>query len=265
MKHFIKSIITVLLLLFIFSGCEKNRFNLKNNTFITGKASLKINFFSSYRANPVYHIKVDDVRVSNNLTYATPFPGGGLNTGGGNYGDYLAVDPGSRKITIALPFTGTANDSVVLVTKTIDVVADKIYSLYFTDTTANTFSILTEDDLVSPDSGYIKYRLINLMPDLPAGVDLYFGTGATSTTSTKVAGTILYKEMSPYFTVRINTGSVWSIRPGGAAATTTALSSYTSTSTVVNQRVFSISTRGYNSITATTDPRRGLFSFIYNR
>ena len=265
MKHFIKTIAPALLLLFIFSSCEKNNFNLKNNTFVGGKASLKINFFSSYRANPVYHIKVDDVRVSNNLTYATPFPGGGLNTGGGNYGDYLAVEPGSRKITIALPFAGTTNDSIVLATKTIEVAADKIYSLYFTDTAANTFSFLTEDDLTSPDSGFIKYRFINLMPDLPAGIDLYFGTDTTKTTSAKVAGTILYKEMSPYFTVPINTGTVWSIRAGGSANGGTPLAFYTSASTVVNQRVFTISTRGYNSITTTTDPRRRLFSFIYNR
>jgi hypothetical protein len=265
MKQILKIIVPVVFTVFIISGCDKNSFNLKDNIFINGKASLKVNFFSSYQANPVYHIKIDDVRVSNNLTYATPFPGGGLNTGGGNYADYLAVDPGMRKITIARPFTGTNNDSIVLATATVDVQANKTYSLYFADTSSNTFTLLAEDELSSPDSGFIKYRFINLMPDLPAGFDLYFGTGATSTTSTKVAGPILYKQMSNYFTVPLNTGTVWSIRAGGDAATTTALVTYTSASSVINQRVFSISTRGYNSITSTADPRRRLFSFIYNR
>lgn len=224
---------------------------------------MKVNFISSYQANPSYQIKVDGIRVSSNLTYATPFPGGGLNTGGGNYADYLAVEPGERKITISRPYVGTNNDSVELAAATVTLAADKFYSLYFADTAANTTSILLEDDLKAPDSGFVKYRVVNLIPDLAAGVDIYFGTGATSTTSTKVAGPIAYKASSQYFTVPINTGTVWSFRPGGAAATTTATASYTSASTVTNQRVFTIITRGYNSQTAA--PRAKAISFIYNR
>jgi hypothetical protein len=262
---FIKIISPLSLLLLLLPGCDKNEFNLKENIFIEGKAQLKVNFVSSYQRNPAFQIKIDGIRVSNNITYFTPFPGGGLNTGGGNYADYLAVDPGARKVSISIPNVGTNNDSVLLASADVTLEANKTYSLYFADTAATTFSMLTEDDLSFPDSGYTKFRFINLMPDLAAGLDLYFGTGATSTTSTKVAGPILYKGMSSYFTIPINTGNVWSIRPGGAAATTTALASYTSASTVVNQRVFTISSRGYNSITGATDPRRRLFSFIYNR
>ncbi|MCA0381901.1 MAG: DUF4397 domain-containing protein [Bacteroidetes bacterium] len=245
-------------------SCEKNSFAAKDNIFVEGKSKLKINFFSSYQSNPSFHIKIDGIRVSNLLTYATPFPGGGLNTGGGSYADYLSVEPGTHKVTIARPFTGTNGDSVELASATISIAADKVYSLYLADTAANTISVLAEDNLNSPDSGFCRYRFINLMPDLPE-VDLYFGTGATSTTSTKVAGPVKYKELSDYFNVALNSGSVWSIRPAGAAATTTALTSYTSTSSVVNQRVFTISTRGYNAITTSTDPRRRLVSLIYNR
>lgn len=264
MKHLIIKITPVALLILLLAGCQKNKFNLKETTFIDGKASLKINFFSSYKANPPYQIKIDGIRVSNNLTYATPFPGGGLNTGGGNYADYLAVEPGNRTVSISVPFFGTNNDSIQLASATVDLQANKVYSLYFADTASNTISLLAEDDLTSPDSGYIRYRFINLIPDLPAGIDLYFGTGYTSTTSSKVAGPILYKEMSSYFTVPINTGTNWSIRPGGADATTTAIATYSSSSSVTNQRVFSISTRGYNSLSS-PDIRRKLFSFIYNR
>jgi hypothetical protein len=264
MKRFIRPFFTLAAITMLVAGCKKNKFNLKDTTFIDGKASLKVNFISSYQKNPTFQIKVDGIRVSNNLTYFTPFPGGGLNTGGGSYADYLAIEPGQRKVSISLPFTGTNNDSVELASTDITLEANKVYSLYFADTATNTFSMLTEDNLASPDSGYTRYRFINLMPDLPT-VDLYFGTGSTSTTSVKVAGPVNYKQMSDYFEVPINTGTVWSIRPGGAAATTTALTSYTSASTVVNQRVFTIATRGYNSITTSTDPRRRLFSFIYNR
>lgn len=265
MKHILKIITPAISFILIIAGCTKNSFNLKETNFIDGQASLKINFFSSYKSNPAYQIKIDGIRVSSNLTYATPFPGGGLNTGGGSYADYLAVSPGSRKVTISLPNVGTNNDSVEVASATVDLTANKTYSLYFADTSANTVSILAEDDLSTPDSGFIKYRFINLMPDLAGGIDLYFGTGYTSTTSTKVAGPILYKEMSTYFTVPLNAGTSWSIRPAGAAATTTAIATYASSSSVINQRVYSISTRGYNSITTTTDVRRRLFSFIYNR
>lgn len=265
MKKYLIAICTIPLAALLLTGCEKNKFNLKDNIFVEGKSRLKVNFLSSYRANPLYQIKIDGIRVSNNLSYFTPFPGGGLNSGGGSYADYLAVEPGQREVTISLPFIGTNNDSVLLATATVDLQADKNYSIYFSDTAANTSSMLVEDDLSSPDSGFVRYRFINMMPDLAAGLDLYFGTGYTSTTSTKVAGPILYKEMSPYFEVPINSGSNWSIRPAGAAATTTAIATYASASSVINQRVYTISSRGYNSITSTSDPRRRLFSFIYNR
>ena len=265
MKKNIRIPLLGLLTVLIFSSCEKNKFSLKETNFIDGKAQLKVNFVSSYRNNPAVQLKIDDVRVSNNYTYFTPFPGGDLNTGGGNYADYLSVDPGSHTVQISIPNAGTNNDSLVLATATVDLTTDKTYSLYFADTAANTIAKLLEDDLSSPDSGYIKFRFINLMPDLPAGLDLYYGTGFTSTTSTKVAGPILYQGVSDYFTVALNTGSSWSIRPAGALPTTTAIATYASASTVVNQRVFTITSRGYNSITSTTDPRRRLFSFIYNR
>ena len=246
------------------TGCEKNEFHLKENIFVTNKAYLKVNFVSSYRANPLYQVKVDGIRVSNGLTFFTPFPGGGLNTGGGNYADYLGVDPGSRKVTISLPFTGSDKDSIELASATVDLKAQKFHSLYFGDTAANTFSMLLEDDLTPPDSGFTRFRFINLIPDMPTA-DLYFGTGSTAATSMKVSGPIAYKSVSNYFNVPINTGTVWSMRLGGTDVSTMVDTSYTSTSSVINQRIFTITTRGYRSIRASTDPRRRMFSFIYNR
>lgn len=262
----INFIYSLFLLGILFTSCKKNSFSVKENIFIDGQASLKINYFSPTQARPAYQIKIDGNRVSSNLTYPTPFPGGGLNTGGGSFADYLAVAPGSRKVDISIPNVGTNLDSIVLASATVDLAANKVYSLYFVDTAANLSTILLEDDLTSPDSGFVKYRFINLMPDLAAGLDLYFGTGTTSTTSVKVAGPILFKQVSDYFTVPINTGTVWSIRPGGALATSTAITSYTSASTVINQRVFTIATRGYSTVaTPTTDGRIRAISFIFNR
>jgi hypothetical protein len=266
MKKLLFSISFLAVTCIILVSCDKNGFTLKENVFIEGKASLKVNYLTPTQARPTYQIKLDGVRISNNLIYPTPFPGGGLNTGGGNYADYLAANPGQRKIDISIPKVGTNEDSVQLASATVTLDANKSYSLYFCDTAANLSSFMLEDDLNSPDSGFTKFRFINLMPDVAAGIDLYFGTGSTSTTSTKVQGPIAYKGVSPYFLIPLNTGTVWSIRPGGAAATTTALATYTSASTVVNQRVFTAIARGYSTIsTPTTDGRLRAISFIYNR
>lgn len=266
MKKIINLFSIGLLATILFTSCKKNSFSVKETEFIDGKASLKVNYFSAYQLKPAYQIKVDGIRVSNSLVFPTPFPGGGLNTGGGNYADYMAVNAGTRSITISIPNVGTNNDSVVLKTADVALEANKFYSLFFVDTAANITPLLFEDDLTSPDSGYCRYRFINLIPDVATGTDLYFGTGSTNTTSATVATAIQYKQASPYFTIPINTGSVWSIRPGGALNTTAAIASYTSTSSVVNQRVFTVVARGYNAIsTPTTDGRIRAISLIYNR
>jgi len=241
----------------ILAACEKNSFFTSNYIPVTTQAQVKVNFFSSYRANPPYQIKLNDTRISNNLTYATPFPGGGLNTGGGSTADYISFNPGSNKVSISLPKAGTDQDSVSLATTTIDVAAGKTYSLYFADTAANMTTLLVQDTLSRPDSGWAKFKFINLIPDLPSA-DLYIGT-------TKVASAIPYKGVSPSFLLPTNSSSTtWAIRAAGG---TTNLATYASAASITNQRVYTVVARGYNSIlnTATTDPRRRSVSLIYNQ
>ena len=254
MKKFL-SIITTCILLY---SCDKNGLNISTGIDASNDAQLKVNFFSSYRANPGYQVKINDTRVSNVLTYVTPFPGGGLNTGGGSTADYLAVSGGNAKVSIAFPKTGTNEDSLKVSDTTVALEAGKKYSLYFADTGAKTTKLLVMDTLTTPDSGFAKYKFINLIPDL-AALDLYIGT-------TKVASNIPYKGVSPSFTVATNSASTtWAIRPAGAASTTTALNTYANASSIGNQRVYTVVARGYNSITATTDPRRRWISLIYNQ
>lgn len=263
-------ILSCFLLVVMFTACKKNSFSVKENIFIDGQASLKVNYFSALQAKPSYQIKIDGMRVSNNLNYPTPFPGGGLNTGGGSYADYLAVAPGSRKVDISISNVGANTDSIALASATVNLEPNKVYSLYYADTAANTTTVLIEDDIRSPDSGFVKYRFINLMPDVPAGLDLYVGTTSNYTSTTdfmKVASSVQYKAAGDYFTVPINTGYVfWCIRSAGALATSAPIAVYTSTSTSINQRVFSITARGYNAIsTPTTDGRIRAINFIFNR
>lgn len=241
----------------LFYGCEKNTFRVSNYLDATEQAQVKVNFFSMYRSLPAYHIKINDVRVSSSLSLSpnpTPFPGGGLNTGGGSTADYLSIAPGTPKVSIALPKAGTNDDSAQITSASPTLEAGKKYSLYFADTAANMISLLVIDTLARPDSGYAKYKFVNLMPDLPA-LDLYIGT-------TKVASNIPYKGVSPSFLVSTGSASTtWAIRTVGGTAN---LITYASASTINNRRVYTVVARGYNSVTSTADIRSRKISLIFN-
>lgn len=238
-------------------SCEKNTLNINEFTDVSDQAQVKVNIFSFYRANPNLQIKVNDQRVSNSLAANTPFPGGGLNTGGGSTADYLAVTPGSAKISFGLPKAGTNQDSVLVNQGTFTFNQGVKYSVYFADTAANATSLLVIDSLKRPDSGFARYKFINLIPDLPSA-DLYIGT-------TKIASAVPYKGVSPSFVLPTNNASTtWAIRTAGG---TTNLVTYPGAATSIsNQRVYTVVARGYNSITTTStaEPRRRAISLIYN-
>lgn len=264
----IRSIIYFAVSLFvILASCKKNSVPVPY-TPVSDSALLKINYTSLYKANPnpSVQLEVNGQRVSSLLTYGTstytsyPYPGGGLNTGGGSTPDYFSVAPGSNKISVAIPKVGTSIDSVVLYSTNITLAGGNYYTLHIADTAANMQSVLITEDVAAPDSGFSKYRFVNLMPDQTA-LDLYFGT-------TKVASNIPYKGSSPVFTLTQANAYQWAIRPAGAASTSTALVTYptgSSLHTVPNQRVFTVYARGYSSVTSSTDPRRGQISLFYNR
>jgi hypothetical protein len=240
------------------AACEKNELKTPAVQPVTDKAQVKVIFFSAYKANPLYQININDARVSNALggtSNPSPFPGGGLNTGGGSSADYLALTPGSNKVSIAIPKIGTNTDSVPLASTTVSLESGKKYSLYFTDTAANATSLLVEDSLKIPDSGFARYKFINLMPNQPA-LDLYIGT-------TKVASNIGYKQVSPSFVLPTNlTGFTWAIKKAGDAANVGTYAG--AASSVANQRVFSVIARGYSGI-PTTDFRKPTVSLTYNQ
>lgn len=260
MKKILSALSLGLLATWLFFACTKNVLQVPY-TYVGGQqASLKINYASAYRANPSVQLKINDERISTPISYSYPYPGGGLNTNGNSTPDYFAVNGGSNKITIAVPKVGTNVDSIVLYNTTVSVDAGKYFTVHIADTAANTQTVLVPEDVASPDSGFSKYRFVNLLPDQTA-LDLYFGTN-------KVASAIAYKGISPYFTLVSTTAAQWAIRPAGAAATSTALTIYptgTTVNTVPNQRVFTVFARGYSTISATTDPRRAQISLFYNR
>jgi hypothetical protein len=237
--------------MFLYS-CTKNEQKVPY-TIVEQQAKLKIKYDSPYKANPTVQIKLNDQRVTSGITSNYPFPGGGLNTNGGSQPDYLLVSPGTIKLSISIPNAGSNTDSVVLYATTLNVPDNKYYTAHVTDTAANTQVILVNNDVASPDSGYSKYKFVNLMPNVPA-VDLYFG-------GVVVAPNIAYKGSSSPFNIVFPTASSWEVRPAGAPSNSTALATYKNTSP--NQRVFTVFARGYAGATDAT--RKPAVALEYDR
>jgi hypothetical protein len=240
----------------LFAGCDKETdWRAESQAVPTGRPFLKINYASAYAANPSVILSINDARVSNSITARTPFPGGGYNTGGGSQGDYLTVPAGSNKLAISIPSKNFYADSVVLFTTTLNLDPDKFYSAHIADTGSKTKILLTQDDLTQPDTGQVKFRFINLIPNVTA-IDLYYGT-------TLVAGNVPYLTSSPYFTMRVPaTRADWIIRETGTGATGTILASYAAASnanTTISQRVYTAFAMGYKG--QTTTARRPYISF----
>lgn len=240
------------LILFSMWGCEKKTDPIWNSTYselTTGQAMLKINFVSQYASNPSFQIKVNDVRVSSNITARTPFPGGGFNTGGGSGPDYLSLNPGSSKISFSVPNKGANTDSISLFSTNVTLEAGKFYTLHVTDTGANTKTLLITDNRDRANPARPVYTFVNLMPNVPSA-DLYFGT-------TKVASGIAYMAVSDTFSVDGSTTLNWAVRDAGG---TTDIAKYSSASTLNAGRQYTGFSSGYKGSTGTRAP---FVSFFY--
>jgi hypothetical protein len=221
-------------------------------------ALLKINYLSAYVANPSVQLSIDGQRVSGLITGRTPFPGGGSNTNGSNFPDYLEITPGSKNLSIAIPKKGTNVDSVVLFTTTLQVAAGKNYTAHVSDTMAKTKSLLVEDDLSLDINPIIsKYRFVNMMPNVPLA-DLYLGTDL-------VATKIPYLASSPYFIITFNsaTSTTWNLRESGTSPTGPVLATYTNANTITYNRIYTVFSSGYKGQTATTT--KPYVSFLLNK
>ncbi len=239
----------------LITACDKNEIKYGEFDVISpDKALLKINFVSSYQSNPTVYLALDGNRVSNPITSRTPFPGGGYNTGGGSTADYMVVNPGAHKFSVVIPQKG-ANigvDSIKLFETDITVEGGKYQTLHITDTTANTKSVMLSDNNARPDSGYIRYKFVNLIPN--AGpVDLYYD-------ATIVAPNVDYLK-SAEFTMPLPAATKnWTLRPAGST-TLTIGTPYSNGSTITNRRVYTIFALGYKDM---TDTRKPYISFLLN-
>jgi hypothetical protein len=220
---------------------------------------LKINYVSSYTLNPSVHLKVNNNRVSNLLTPRTPYPGGGFNTGGGSSNDHMALKPGPNVISVAVPFFSTNRDSLLLASTTVDLKQGRNYTLHITDTAATTKYLLVEDDLTAPSALAVKFKFVNLMPNVPFA-DLYYGPNL-------VASNIPYLGVSSSFELPVNgTIVTWTVRETGTSPTSTALATYNTAAspTATRNRIMTVFANGYKGQT-TTSVRRPFLAFYINR
>lgn len=265
MKIFDKLLVLLCLLLF-FSSCGKNILDYGEVTKISEDMPLiKINYASAYQDDRFVVVRFNGNRVTSRIQNRSPFPGGGYNTRGDVRPDYLTVNPGAVELKVGLPFKkDNGLDSLVLYKSTINIETGKRYVVHIADTLSLTKSVLTEENFLLPDSGYAVYRLINLMPNVPA-IDLYYGTSAADNTADRlVASNIKYLGISDYFKLNRYAARTWKIRPAGAAITTaTVLANYTGSGSLLSQRTYTVYAMGYNGLT--TAAQKPYLSFFHIR
>ncbi|MFT4203425.1 MAG: DUF4397 domain-containing protein [Chitinophagaceae bacterium] len=269
MKKYFSIFFFAAVIFLLYIGCEKNEINLGGDSKVVDNsvAQLKVNYASLYANNRIVVIDINGTRVSPGIYGRTPFPGGGLNTYGTNYPMFFTVEPGENEVAIAMPYAQDSlhagADSTVLFSTKVTLEAGKTYTLHISDTSTVTKTLLTEEDLTKADSGYNRYRVANLMPNVEA-IDVYYGKSLTNVSSdTLIAGNIGYNTIGDYITLPISIGSrYWKVRVAGSSIlSTNVLASYISTATYVNSRTFTIFALGYNGLT--TAPRRPYISFLY--
>ena len=245
-------------------ACSKNS-GVTNQPFsiygIAGsQGQLKINLGFAYTINyNTLLLKINDNVVSNSLTTRTPFPGGGYNTNGSNFALYLGVKQGDNTVAVVIPKFGTSIDSIVLYKTTVNIPDNSTYTLHIADTLVspsvnNTKSILVNNIINDMDTGWCRFKFVNMIPNLSA-VDLYLN-------GVKIKSAISFMTATDTFSVRTGvyqpgyTGAItsWAIRPAGALSTSAATASYANANGLQSQKVMTIFSMGYAGLTGSRLP-----------
>ncbi len=257
--------VTAIAALAVVTGCKKEAEKSPFDVTYSGSsmASLKVIYTSPYFKRDSVQIKINDARVTNTFlsptttNTPTPFPGGGLNTGGGSVPDYFLLTPGDTKISVAIPKLLKNVDSIVKFSGNVTLDAGKKYSAFIADTAANAKIVLVPESGVTPaDSTTSVFKFVNLIPNQPA-IDLYFK-------NVLVSGNIAYGAYSPEFSLPSDSTGQWAIRIAGAAPASAAIVTYptgTTNQTIPKRRVMTVFCKGYTGAAA---PRIPVISLIYN-
>jgi hypothetical protein len=221
----------------IMLGCKKNEFRTSEYDIPSGKAYLKVAYFCPDTTNPLVQCYVNDNLVQTTISNNTPFPGGGLNTGGGSANGYLAVDPskGAATIKFSTINPGTSLPNKELFSFTLPVVANTQQVAFITDTGVNRSAFMVNVDTERPDSGFVKMRFINCIPN--AGpMSFYFK-------NVLIADNVKYKEVLDFKAIPLATDTL-KLYPTGTPTNVTPLALY-SFSTIGNRKVYTTICRGF--------------------
>lgn len=258
-----KYIISAVAFLFLYA-CTKNTGITNQSYDVYGISSssgqLKINLATSYTVDyNTMLIKINDKVVSGSLQTRTPFPGGGYNTRGSNYALYLTVPLGANKVSLLIPKKATSEDSIVLYTTSITIPDNAPYTLHIADTLSaainKTKSVLVKNEISDMDTGYCRFKFVNLIPNV-AAVDLYLN-------DVKLKSAIPYLGATDSFSVKTGVNApgykagvvtTWAVRIAGALPTSKALASYGSANGLQSQRVLTVFCLGYAGFTGTKLP-----------
>lgn len=257
MKVYKKFLIFVGLLSFM--SCKESVQDFGDLQFMTDNdVIVKINMASVYSDDRYMYVKFNDRRVTPLIRAREPYPGGGYNTRGDSRPDFLKVAGGNVNVKVCLPHKiDNGMDSIVLNETMVNLQSGKRYTLHITDTAQFTKTIVTDEDLIKPDSSFATYRFVNLMPNVPS-IDLYYGffnntaAGQNASQDSLVAKDIKFGEISEYFTLKRTATRTWKIRPSGAEVTNaTVLAYYANVNSTLNSRSYTAYALGYQGQTST--------------
>ncbi len=237
------------------TACKKNDVTAIDFELVSG-AQVKFGYWVARQINVPVQIKLDNQRVSNNLTYAISFPGGGANQGGSNTNDYLSVGIGTKAVSLAFNNIGTSNDSVVLYTGNINFEQGKRYSVMFTDSASVKAAVLLDDfaSVTPPNNTTAVCRFFHGLLNT-GNVDVYYGSSTTP-----VFTNVAYNTASSTYALIPIGSSVIAIRPAGSLPTAPVLATFSAA--IAGGRVYTAVARGIVGVTGTRAP---LISVVTNR
>lgn len=225
-----KTLVVALTLTSVFSSCKKDK-----DQPAPQEKTAKLTIVHAAPGTPELSFFIDKLKANSKaLTYATAL-------------DYISVKTGKKEFNVTKK-DGTES----LVKGNFDLAADKSYSVFVADKTANAL-VFVSDDLTAPAADKAKIRFINLSPDAGT-IDLAI-TGKTETLIAKRA----FKETSEFINTDTGAEINFEIRANG---TTTVLATLPKVK-IEKGKIYTIWAKGVKT-TSTEDTKLGL-SVITNK
>lgn len=225
--------VAILLLAAFFSSCKKD-FDAKqsypNGLGEGGVPGSNISYISVINAAP--KIGPLDIALDGSRLYLNLF----------NYTyrvDYFRIPAGTHAFSVY-----EASGINTLVAKNLNLVENKYYSFFITDTLSKMDVVMVKDSSRAPGPDSVRVRFANMSPDM-GKVDLYLRYG-----NTPIAQNIGYKQVSDFVSVKAADNVVFEVSPTGERS----VWAITNKMNLSNGNIYTIWAAGF--ISMTTDDGR---------